>query len=248
MVTNKQQETMTVIIFSVLTNSIVKSPRICLVDFGISIPLTSVCFKAKNIILMPRGAQGDLVGDITIGQSILQWRNSNIPITKFHIGHDTACYGYKNANSCVKDPSCGWCEVEGGSCLQARNDKKTDVCKFCPRCSFTTALNETYDRMRECLKKESCGFCMIDNKCYAGDSLGPFDMSSTLCDTQDSPSRRLQSNSNWKYEGRGAEEGVGRVGAGFIGVTVGVMTGIAVTVVATVIILRVRRKDYGPIA
>jgi hypothetical protein len=202
------------------------------------------------MIVMPRGAQGDLVGDITIGQSVLQWKNSNIPIYKFHIGQDTKCYGYKDANSCVKDSNCGWCEEEGGSCLQARNDKKTDVCKFCPRCSFTTSQNTTYDRMRECLRKESCGFCLADGKCYAGDSLGPFDMSSTVCDTKDSVAiveGEIDSTS-WRYEGRGAEDGVGRVGAGFIGATLGLLSGIVVASVVAFIIFKKARGSYATLA
>lgn len=201
----------------------IKLPRVCMSDFGIGLPLTAVCFKVKNIVVMPRGAKGDLIGDITIGQSVLQWRNANIPIAKFQIGQDTRCYAYNDPNSCIKDPNCGWCE-DGQSCLETRSDHKTDVCKFCPRCSFTTAVNTTYDRMKECLKKESCGFCKIDNKCYAGDSLGPFDMSSTVCDTENIASDSVKENKNWLYEGRSTETGT-LVGIGFLGMFIGLCLG-----------------------
>jgi len=221
----------------------IESAKICLSDFGIPIPLTSVCIKLTNIVIMPNGAKGNIVGDITIGQKVLQWRNSNIPIASFNIGADAECFKYKNLKTCVQDLSCGWCDEDGGTCMQARQDHRTDLCLFCPRCSFTTSTNNTSDRMAECLKKQSCGFCMVDGKCYAGDSLGPFDMKSTLCDATSFTGANAQDN-QWRYEGSNGSA-LSNVGSGFIGATIGLVVG--AVVVLLVSIIYVKRSKYQPL-
>jgi hypothetical protein len=149
-------------------------PRLCLNDLGISIPLTQICFTVKDLSIMARGIVGTLVADLTVSAAIVQYKEDDIELVRFSMGQVTDCFRYKTQAECVKSQNastvCGWCS-ETNQCLEARPDRKADVCKFCHRCNYFLTMDKMKD---ECLNKLSCGWCEKSSQCFGGDDLGPF--------------------------------------------------------------------------
>jgi hypothetical protein len=64
----------------------IEFPKLCVSDFGVSIPFTQLCFNIDDIILMPKGVQGSLRSDISIGVSNFQYISNNLTFYTFNIG------------------------------------------------------------------------------------------------------------------------------------------------------------------
>jgi hypothetical protein len=163
-------------------------PRVCVSDFGISIPFTTLCIKLANVGVLQRGVVADVVTDIAVGVTALQYTEENLRLMRISVGQVDDCYTITNQETCIKSKAnhtipnsapCGWCHATQ-QCLTARPDKKADQCKICNRCEFFLTKDEGAMKS-ECMKKSSCGWCATDKMCHTGDQLGPFD-SRVKCD------------------------------------------------------------------
>lgn len=61
-------------------------PRVCLNDLGVSIPFTQICITIKDLVIMPRGVIGTLVGNIDIGATFLQYKGDDMVLSRFSMG------------------------------------------------------------------------------------------------------------------------------------------------------------------
>lgn len=157
-------------------------PRICAADFGVNIPFTQACFRIDDVSIYKQVVMGKINADVSVGITALQYTVANVTLYDFLVGNTSSspCFKKSSSEACLAQPECGWCTTSK-ACLEKRTDGLSDVCRWCPRCSFIT----TSDLKAECLKKDSCGWCGAMKMCLAGDRIGPLDPS-LMCGAVDS--------------------------------------------------------------
>jgi len=214
-------------------------PKICNSDFGVAIPFTQLCLTIDNIFIVPRGVAGRLRGDLSFGLSNYQWMITNLTLNQFQIGNVEQCSKYQTSQTCREDEKCGWCG-DRNQCLTAREDRKSDICKICSRCSFFySPVDSTKDA---CIKKNSCGFCDISGTCIAGDELGPFDSKGKCRSMEPLPEWQFSTREDDKKEGE--IKGALSVGGIFIGIStllIGVVIG---GIIVGIIFYKRRNQSY----
>eukprot|EP01080_Neovahlkampfia_damariscottae_P010938 gene10938-3644_t len=155
----------------------IKSPRVCFSDLGFKISGVNGCFSVKNLYLFKGTGSGKIYADISVGFTGIQFSENNILLYSFIIGDVQAnpCATKTSQSTCaaVTSVTCGWCQ-QTKECFEIGTDRRTDACRFCPRCSYMIATVPT-EMKKECLGKTSCGWCESEKRCYSGDDKGPHD-------------------------------------------------------------------------
>jgi hypothetical protein len=224
-------------------------PRVCVSDFGVNVPFTQACFRLDEFAVYKQVVFGKLNMDVSVGISALQYTVANITIYDFILGNRSSnpCYNLGRSADCLAVSTCGWCSLTN-QCLEKRPDGLSDLCRFCPRCSFVT----TNSPMDECVSKDSCGWCKSLNACLPGDRIGPLDptvmcggvsSSSTAASTADV--MQSTGGSEWTYDTKGTN-GVstgGAVALSFVFMILGGLLGVFFgVIVMTIIWVKVYRK------
>jgi hypothetical protein len=116
----------------------IKSPRVCLSDFGVKLTGINACFSVKvwqhftitfkNLYLFKGTGSGKIYADISVGFTGIQFSEDNILLYSFLIGNVAAnpCASKTTQATCAAEKSvtCGWCQTME-ECFEVGTDKRT---------------------------------------------------------------------------------------------------------------------------
>jgi len=209
--------------------------RICVGDFGITIPFTLLCFRLPTLIIQRNTVAGNIMADLSIGIASFKWKKQDMELAAFHLGEEGKCFPIRDRQQCLFTKGCGYCDATK-QCMRTGSNGVADECSFCPRCSFFTSD----ENKGECLSKESCGWCSPnqDNKgiCENGDSMGPYEASDCVKQTMDT-----HELVGWTYDKK-----QDRTLASVFGLLFGLTCGVLLLVLATFgACLLYRKIRYG---